>query len=75
MELSLKNRMLLLLDEMQTKANNNPETIKTSTFEIFIEEMSVMVHAIPEEKTSWEGSVDRQGGSFSQEEIADAGWY
>lgn len=44
-----KTKLLLLLDEMQSKANNNPEHIKTSTFEIFIEELFQLVDSLPDE--------------------------
>jgi hypothetical protein len=68
-----RHKLLLLIGEMETKACNNPTVIKTSTFEEFIADLLVIAKEMQPERSTWEGSVDCQGGSFRPDEI-DRPW-
>lgn len=64
-----RDKLLLLIGEMKTKANNNPETIKTSTLEMFIDDLEKLASEIQPTRSTWEGAVDCQGGSFRPDEM------
>lgn len=67
--MQVRDKLLLLIGEMQTKANNNPDTIKTSTLEMFIDDLEKLAAEMQPERSSWEGAVDCQGGSFRADEM------
>lgn len=67
--MQVRDKLLLLIGEMQTKANNNPDTIKTSTLEMFIDDLEKLVAEMQPERSTWEGAVDCQGGSFRADEM------
>ena len=67
--MQVRDKLLLLIGEMQTKANNNPVTIKTSTLEMFIDDLEKLTAEMQPERSTWEGAVDCQGGSFRPDEM------
>jgi hypothetical protein len=60
--MNVRDKLLMLISEMETKANNNPDTIKTSTLELFITDLNVLAKEMQPAPSSWEGVVDCQGG-------------
>ena len=67
--MQVRDKLLLLIGEMQTKANNNPDTIKTSTLEMFTDDLEKLAAEMQPERSGWEGAVDCQGGSFRADEM------